>query len=209
MSKLTKSETSRLNGAKSRGPVTPEGRAISSLNATSHGLTSKTLILRNENEADFLEIMSAYFDYFQPSNQIEVDLISEMVAARWRLRRVWRYETAILDLEMDAQAPDFEKRFATYDEDMRGGLAFAAQVDKSHSLATALRFDIHLSRTYRKSLDEFRLVRRFPSVEHALACSSDLLPSNPDTTPPICENYGIEPENQHPTSEPPEDSCPI
>ena len=204
MSKLTKSESSRLNGAKSRGPVTPEGRAISSLNAASHGLTAKTLILRNENEAHFLEIMNAYFDYFQPSNQIEVDLISEMVAARWRLRRVWRYETAILDIEMDAQAPDFEKRFATYDEDMRGGLAFATQVDKSNGLATALRFDIHLSRTYRKSLDEFRLVRRFPSVEPTIACSPDILPAKPEMTPPICENCGIEPENQHPTSEPTE-----
>ncbi len=185
MHKLTRSETSRLNGAKSRGPVTPEGRATSSLNAASHGLTAKTLILRNENEAHFLEIMNAYFDYFQPSNQVEVDLISEMVAARWRLRRVWRYETAILDLEMDAQAPDFEKRFQTYDEDMRGGLAFATQVDKSNGLATALRFDIHLSRTYRKALDEFRLVRRFPSVEHALACSSDVLPAKPETNPPF------------------------
>ena len=111
MSKLTKAESSRINGAKSRGAVTPEGRANSSMNAVRHGMTAKTLILCNENQDQFLEIMNAYFDYFQPSNQIEVDLISEMVAARWRLRRVWRYETAILDLEMDAQAPDFEKAF--------------------------------------------------------------------------------------------------
>jgi hypothetical protein len=111
MSKLTKAESSRLNGAKSRGPVTPEGRHNSSLNAASHGLTAKTLILRNESQAHFLEIMNAYLEYLQPSNQIEIDLISEMVAARWRLRRVWRYETAILDIEMDAQADDFEKRY--------------------------------------------------------------------------------------------------
>jgi hypothetical protein len=212
MSKLTKSESSRLNGAKSRGPVTPEGRAKSSLNAASHGLTAKTLILRNENEAHFLEIMNAYFDYLQPSNQIEVDLISEMVAARWRLRRVWRYETALLDIEMDAQASDFEKRFQTYDEDMRGGLAFATLVDKSRGLANTIRFDIHLSRTYRKSLDEFRLMRKFSPVEHALACSSDLLPHIGEN----CENEPTEPpktalngENQLLTSAPPEDSCPI
>jgi hypothetical protein len=33
------------------------------------------------------------------------------------------------------------------------------------------------------SLDEFRLVRRFPSVEHASACSSDVLPLKPETNP--------------------------
>jgi hypothetical protein len=83
-----------------------------------------------------------------------------MVAARWRLRRCWRYETALLDIEMDSQTPDFEKRFATFDEDMRGGLAFATLVDRSKGLVTAIRFGIHLSRTYRKALDEFRLMRK-------------------------------------------------
>ncbi len=214
MSKLTKSESARLNGAKSHGAVTPQGRRNSSMNAASHGLTAKTLILQNENQAHFLEILNAYFEYLQPSNQIEVDLISDMVAARWRLRRVWRYETAMLDMEMDAQTPDFEKRFETYDEDMRGCQAFATLVDKSNGLSTTLRFDIHLSRTYRRALDEFRLMRKFP-VEHALACSSDLLPLESQTTTPIgenCENDPTEPtksslngENQHLTGAPTEE----
>ena len=206
MSKLTKSESSRRNGAKSRGPVTPEGRGRSSLNAASHGITAKTLILTNENQAHFLEIMNAYLDYLQPSNQIEVDLISEMVAARWRLRRVWRYETAMLDLEMDAQSPDFEKRFATYDEDMRGGLAFATLVDRSNGLANTLRYDIHLSRSYRRALDQFRLMRAFP-LEHALACASD----RPSQKNEICENEPTEPpktalngENERLNGAPPE-----
>jgi hypothetical protein len=88
MPKLTKSESARLNGAKSHGAVTPQGRRNSSMNAASHGLTAKTLILQNENQAHFLEILNAYFEYLQPSNQIEVDLVTEMVSARWRLRRV-------------------------------------------------------------------------------------------------------------------------
>jgi len=54
---------------------------------------------------------------------------------------------------MDDPAPAFEKRFQTYDEEMRGGLAFASLVDKSKGLATALRFDIHLSRDFRKAID--------------------------------------------------------
>src|SRR5439155_10039339 len=39
-------------------------------------------------------------------NQIEVDLIADRVAARWRLRRIWRLKTAMLDFEMDSRALD-------------------------------------------------------------------------------------------------------
>ena len=100
MPKLTRSESARVNGAKSRVPKTPEGRATSSVNATSHGLTARTLILRNENPDHFLEMLNSYFDLLQPANQMEVDIVSDIVAARWRLRRMWRYQTAILDVEM-------------------------------------------------------------------------------------------------------------
>jgi hypothetical protein len=107
---LTKAESARINGANS------------SMNPSSHAITTKTLTLRNQNQDHFLEIMNAYFEYWNPSNQ--VDLISQTAAALLPLHRIWRYETAILDLEMDAQALDFENRFLTSDEDTRGGLAF-------------------------------------------------------------------------------------
>jgi hypothetical protein len=160
MSKLTKSESSRLNGAKSRGPITPEGRARCSINAVSHGITAKTLILQNESQDQFLEMLNAYYVYLQPSCQVEIDLISDMVAARWRLRRVWRFETAMLDIEMDAQSEDFGKRFLTADEDMRGSLAFSSLVDNSKGISTILRYDIHLTRTFRKALDSLHNIRR-------------------------------------------------
>src|SRR5580765_1339985 len=124
--KLTKSESSRINGAKSRGPKTARGRAFSSQNAVSHGLTARTLVLTNESRDEFEQMLNSYQDWLQPSNPVELDLVSDMVAARWRLRRIWSYQSALLDLEMDTQAPEFEKKFEEFDEETRGAVAFSA-----------------------------------------------------------------------------------
>jgi hypothetical protein len=96
------------------------------VNATSHGLTARTLVLSNEDTDDFLEMLRAYFDLLLPANAMEVDLVSDIVAARWRLRRMWRYQTAIIDVEMATQSPEFEKRWEIFDEDMRGATAFSS-----------------------------------------------------------------------------------
>jgi hypothetical protein len=154
-----RSETSRINGTKSHGPKTPQGRAIYSSNHIKHGITAKTLLLTNESGDDFLKMMSSYFDLFQPTNQMEVDIICDIVAARWRLRRIWSYQTAMVDVEMDKQAPEFEKRYQTYDEYMRGAAAFSAIVDNSKGYVTALRTDIHLTRTYRRAVEDLRRLR--------------------------------------------------
>ncbi len=157
---MNKAESSRQNGARSHGPKTPQGQAISALNSVTHGITAKTLILQNEDPRQFLEMMNSYIAHLIPSNQIEIDLVSDMVAARWRLRRIWRYETAMLDIEMDAQAAGFEKRFITRDEDMRGSLAWTALVDSGKGLGTAMRYEVHLSRVYRRALAELQKIAK-------------------------------------------------
>jgi hypothetical protein len=158
MTSPLKSETARINGAKSAGPKTAQGRATSSMNAVKHGLTAKTLILPNENKDHFRELFSGYFDLFRPVNPKEIDMVSEIVAARWRLSRVWAYQTAVLDLEMDAQAAHFGKRLGEIDEDMRGALAFCV-VAGNKDYATALRANIRMTRKYRRAIDSLRRLR--------------------------------------------------
>jgi hypothetical protein len=63
----TRAETSRLNGAKSRGPKTPEGKARSAQNALKHGMRAqKYLVLPDEDAAEFAELQAALVEELAP-----------------------------------------------------------------------------------------------------------------------------------------------
>ena len=60
-------ETSRRNGAKSKGAVTERGKEIASRNATKHGLLSqKPPILASEDLETFQGITQALVDQYEP-----------------------------------------------------------------------------------------------------------------------------------------------
>src|SRR5271155_613333 len=98
-----KSETARINGAKSHGPVTPEGKARSAANSRRHGLAAASIVLPGESAEDFQLLLADYIDQFKPQTGVESDLVETMAAARWRLRRLLAIETHQFDLEMTSK----------------------------------------------------------------------------------------------------------
>ena len=106
---LLKSETARANGAKSRGPVTPEGRAASSRNSLRHGFTAESVVLPTESQEDFQSLLDSYTDQFRPQGGVEMDLVQTMAAARWRLRRISTIETTLLNNEMTSRAKEYRR----------------------------------------------------------------------------------------------------
>lgn len=82
MSKLTKAESARINGAKSKGPKTPEGKQRSRLNAIRHGLAAQTVCLSSETRPHFELMVEAYTERFQPADDVEEDLVEQMYASR-------------------------------------------------------------------------------------------------------------------------------
>src|ERR1700730_3351897 len=104
-------DAARINGAKSRGPKTPEGKAASSMNALRHGLTAKAILLTNENPEAYTRLADAYYEKFQPADDVECDLVDEMVIAKWRQRRDWSNEAALFDLEMDHQTKKVDAHY--------------------------------------------------------------------------------------------------
>ncbi len=59
---------SRLNGAKSRGPITDEGKAISSQNSLRHGLLAKMVLIEGESETAFRQLSESLHRAFAPAS---------------------------------------------------------------------------------------------------------------------------------------------
>src|SRR6202171_2485468 len=148
MSEL-KSETSRANGAKSHGPKAAEGREKSSHNSFKHGFTAKkTIVLECENKEQFQEVLGYYTVTYQPGSAVEEDLVSEMVACRWRMQRLRLIETALIDAEMDRELPDVE---TPEDPGYQLAFAFRRLVDESHAISLASRYESRLHRIHERT----------------------------------------------------------
>jgi hypothetical protein len=83
-----RAEASRRNGAKSRGPGTPEGKARSARNALKHGFRAQTrVVLAAEDGAAFEAHETALMEELAPEGALQTVLARRIVAATWRLER--------------------------------------------------------------------------------------------------------------------------
>jgi hypothetical protein len=83
-----RAEASRKNGARSRGPKTPEGRARSSRNALKHGMRAeKHVLLPDEDGAEFAALEAALVAELAPVGALQAVLARRIAVAVWRLAR--------------------------------------------------------------------------------------------------------------------------
>jgi len=181
-----KSETARANGAKSRGPTTPEGKEKSSRNALKHGLTAGAgnIVLDCEDPDEFQQTFDKLLAIHEPVTPAEKDLVEEMVAARWRTRRMWTIETGLLNAEILTQAAKSD----TPDPAVHLASAYRALSDDSRSLALASRYEARHQRIYDrayKTLRELQQARKSeePEKPHTMHFWSDRPPQEPSSDP--------------------------
>jgi uncharacterized protein YecA (UPF0149 family) len=84
----------RQNAERSVGPVTAEGKARVSQNATKAGLFSVSNFVRPEEQDIFKEFESGYRAELAPDSSLEETLAREITQAAWRLRRCASLEIA-------------------------------------------------------------------------------------------------------------------
>ena len=160
MPSQSKTDTARANGAKSHGPVTPEGRAKSSRNSLRHGLKAKAIILPGESAKDFERLRQSYIDQFQPSGGVQMDLVEAMAVARWRLRRLYAIETNLYDHELTRCADDIDEEFVDEDDDHRLAWVFQKIADYQQSLALLIRYEGTLNRSFDRAFKQLLLLQR-------------------------------------------------
>ena len=90
-------EANRANAKRSTGPKSVSGKARSRLNAVTHGLTSRQLVVGAEKPEDFDAFREALFADLEPSGALQCELVDEIARFMWRLRRIPVLEADLLN----------------------------------------------------------------------------------------------------------------
>src|SRR3954453_20603821 len=82
------SSTSRANGALSRGPATPDGKARSAANATRHGLRGTSRTVPPEHAPELAALRDALTARLAPADAVERHWVGEIAFALWQQQRL-------------------------------------------------------------------------------------------------------------------------
>ena len=147
---MSQAATARINGAKSNGPITAEGKAISAQNSLKHGLTSSRVVLPHESQEAYDKLEASLINRFKPADDLESELVQEMAAARWRLRRIEAMEAALFKkaIKQHEEAGTPEALDVAY-----------AEVAESKSYRMLVRHAAQLRRAFEKAWKEIQLIQ--------------------------------------------------
>lgn len=91
------SETSRRNGALSRGPVTEAGKAASSQNAVRHGLRGGGFAVRAEESDWYAGLLATHLELYAPANAAEQSFVEALCMVELKLFRLDLLELRVLE----------------------------------------------------------------------------------------------------------------
>ena len=178
-------EASRRNGARSKGPVSPEGKAKASRNALKHGLCAmEHLVLEDEVPQDLEDLITHFTDEVGATTEIEARLARRLAIAFWKGERAERIEVALFDAAPKIRPPHGGYQWEEADPlttfDVRRFNAIRAQ-------------QAQLGREIRYCLKELRLLRK----------DALLRADEPEATPEIEPESRLrnEPEVQAPAND--------
>ncbi len=147
----------QANAQHSTGPCTEQGKARSSQNRLSHGLSSQEFIVLPGQEAEFDEFIAELHKSVQPAGGLELDLFTHLAHASWKLRRCRRAEVQI---QLESERPDLDPAIVPETEArLRSIQIYAQRAERSY----------HKALKELKALQSVRLFKASPEFTRALA----------------------------------------
>jgi hypothetical protein len=93
-----KLDANRRNALKSTGPKTDAGKAVSSQNGITHGLTSRNSpIMPGEDQAEYDMLRDAMIADLKPVGMMQREIVMDLINIRWKLQRVPLIEAAVAE----------------------------------------------------------------------------------------------------------------
>ena len=96
MSSVKQVTANQANAKLSTGPKTEGGKRKSRMNAVKHGLSAQTIVVGDEDPADFEALRENLEQDFQPETYLERELVQRLAIYTLRLRRIPAFEAAYM-----------------------------------------------------------------------------------------------------------------
>src|SRR4051794_28816309 len=91
-----KADANRRNAKHSTGPRTDAGKAVTAMNARTHGILSEAApVLPTEDAAAFAQLRERMHQDAAPVGVLEESLVERLVTLLWRMRRLAVAEAAL------------------------------------------------------------------------------------------------------------------
>jgi hypothetical protein len=159
--------TSALNGAKSHGPKTRDGKARSSLNALRHGLSASNLLLPGEDAAEYEQHLDGYFSSFAPTTLPEAHVVVQVADLAWKIKRLSNLEDGWVLARLE-EALEGTDAFQLFTSTRRALEAVSGLVAAMDARPTAPK-DLELTKTLLRGLDgTLALLREVPGLPESV-----------------------------------------
>ncbi|MBM3766676.1 MAG: hypothetical protein FJW32_14900 [Acidobacteria bacterium] len=185
--KLSKAEQARINGAKSKGPKTPEGLERCRQASVKHGMwVAHVSTLGHEAQVQYAAMLTALSDQFNPRNFAEAAMVGLLADAMWRAHRLSNLANSDIDRQMWLIKNQSSVKHGHEELHL-----LAEQASKTvHQLEARAR---HYTREINRIMDIIRKLQALPVSSEASQIMSEMLdlvthevpePSEPEPSKP-------------------------
>ena len=145
------------NNQNKGGPKTPEGKAVSKLNALKHGILSQEVLIEGEDENTLKSLSEALIDELKPIGPIEEVLVDRIISSLWRLRRSINAEKNTMEyVKNDGFV--FAGLDGVFDE-KQGDRSRIKNMLTHEGVETILRYETTIERSLLKALHELERIQ--------------------------------------------------